>query len=102
MRACMTGLTRRVGVLPLRTRSNGAIGADLTDYKLGFCMVRKSNGSGLYATKDLALAVRKVRCDHQRLPALPSFLCCIIRRWAPRSPLFRCAVASCSLFRSAV
>ena len=39
--------------------SNGAVGADLTAYGLGFCMVLKSDGSGLYATKDLALAKRK-------------------------------------------
>ena len=39
--------------------SNGAVGADLTAYALGFCMVLKSDGSGLYATKDLALAKRK-------------------------------------------
>ena len=39
--------------------SNGAIGADLTKYKLGFCLLLKSNGSGLYATKDLSLAQKK-------------------------------------------
>jgi len=40
-------------------RSNGALGSDLSQFGLGFCMVLKSNGSGLYATKDLALAIRK-------------------------------------------
>jgi len=40
----------------LLINSDGAIGADLTKFKLGFCMLRKSNGCGLYATKDLALA----------------------------------------------
>ena len=39
--------------------SNGAVGADLSAHGLGFCMVLKSDGSGLYATKDLALAKRK-------------------------------------------
>ena len=39
--------------------SNGALGADLSKYGLGFAMVLKSDGSGLYATKDLALAKRK-------------------------------------------
>lgn len=39
--------------------SNGALGCDLTKYKLGFAMLLKSNGSGLYMTKDLALAKRK-------------------------------------------
>jgi len=39
--------------------SNGALGADLASFGLGFCMVLKSDGAGLYATKDLALAKRK-------------------------------------------
>ena len=37
----------------------GAIGIDLEKYKLGFCLLRKSNGATLYATKDLALARQK-------------------------------------------
>lgn len=41
------------------TYSDGAVGCDLTEDKLGFCMLRKSNGSGLYATKDLSLARMK-------------------------------------------
>jgi arginyl-tRNA synthetase len=40
-------------------KSQGAIGADLTPYKLPFCILVKSDGTGLYATKDLALAHRK-------------------------------------------
>jgi arginyl-tRNA synthetase len=39
--------------------SEGAIGADLKPYKLGFMIVRKRDGNTLYATKDLALARRK-------------------------------------------
>ncbi|KAL0489271.1 arginine tRS [Acrasis kona] len=39
--------------------SEGAIGADLTKYKLNFCVLLTSAGNGLYATKDLALAKRK-------------------------------------------
>jgi len=39
--------------------SQGAIGVDLEDQKLGFCMLLKSDGNGLYATKDLELAKRK-------------------------------------------
>lgn len=39
--------------------SDGAIGADLKPYKLGFMIVRKRDGNTLYATKDLALARRK-------------------------------------------
>ncbi|EFC44232.1 predicted protein [Naegleria gruberi] len=38
-------------------KSDGAIGADLG--KLGFCVLLTSAGTGLYATKDLALAKRK-------------------------------------------
>src|SRR5690606_24474135 len=35
---------------------DGAVGADLKDYKLGFMIARKRDGNTLYATKDLALA----------------------------------------------
>ncbi len=37
----------------------GAIGVDLSDYKLGFMLARKRDGNTLYATKDLALARHK-------------------------------------------
>jgi len=37
----------------------GAVGIDLQPYKLGFSILRKSDGNTLYATKDLALARRK-------------------------------------------
>lgn len=39
--------------------SKGALGADLSDQGLGFCMLLKSDGNGLYASKDLLLAQRK-------------------------------------------
>lgn len=42
----------------------GAVGIDLKDEKLGFCLLLKSDGTGLYATKDLELARRKFE-DHQ-------------------------------------
>jgi arginyl-tRNA synthetase len=37
----------------------GCIGIDLEPYKLGFCMLLKTDGNGLYATKDIELARRK-------------------------------------------
>ena len=37
----------------------GAIGVDLSEYKLGFCILLKSDGTGLYSTKDVLLAKRK-------------------------------------------
>lgn len=37
----------------------GAVGADLSEHKLGFMLARKRDGNTLYATKDLALARRK-------------------------------------------
>lgn len=40
-------------------KDNGAVGIDLSDDKLGFCLLLKSDGTGLYATKDLELARRK-------------------------------------------
>ncbi|MEE8142696.1 MAG: arginine--tRNA ligase, partial [Planctomycetota bacterium] len=39
--------------------SEGAIGADLSQFQLPFLLLLKSNGSGLYATKDIALAQLK-------------------------------------------
>ncbi|MCB9092036.1 MAG: arginine--tRNA ligase [Halobacteriovoraceae bacterium] len=42
----------------------GAIGIDLKEEKLGFCLLRKSDGNGLYATKDLELARRKFEEYH--------------------------------------
>ncbi|RPJ75143.1 MAG: arginine--tRNA ligase, partial [Alphaproteobacteria bacterium] len=43
----------------LFVEDNGAIGFDMSDKKLGFFMARKSDGTTLYATKDLALAAVK-------------------------------------------
>ncbi len=40
-------------------KSEGAIGADLSAYKLPFFLLLKSNGTGLYSTKDIALAQMK-------------------------------------------
>eukprot|EP01097_Dermamoeba_algensis_P006937 TRINITY_DN432_c0_g1_i1.p1 TRINITY_DN432_c0_g1~~TRINITY_DN432_c0_g1_i1.p1 ORF type:complete len:762 (-),score=171.22 TRINITY_DN432_c0_g1_i1:146-2386(-) len=40
-------------------KSEGAIGADLKKWNLGFSILLTSAGTGLYATKDLALAKRK-------------------------------------------
>jgi arginyl-tRNA synthetase len=40
-------------------KSEGAIGADLSDANLGFFMLLKSDGRGLYSTKDIALALRR-------------------------------------------
>ena len=37
----------------------GAVGIDLSEYKLGFMLARKRDGNTLYATKDLVLARRK-------------------------------------------
>lgn len=42
----------------------GAVGIDLSDDKLGFCILLKSDGTGLYATKDIELAKRKFE-DHK-------------------------------------
>jgi len=39
--------------------SEGAIGMDLGQDGLGFCMTIKSDGTGLYATKDIMLAQKK-------------------------------------------
>jgi arginyl-tRNA synthetase len=39
--------------------SQGAIGLDFSAENLGFCMLLKTDGTGLYATKDVELARRK-------------------------------------------
>ncbi len=39
--------------------SQGAVGMELSADNLGFCMLLKSDGTGLYASKDLELARRK-------------------------------------------
>lgn len=44
--------------------SEGAVGMDLSEEKLGFCMMIKSDGNGMYATKDIELAYRKFEEDH--------------------------------------
>jgi arginyl-tRNA synthetase len=48
----------KAGVFAL---SDGAIGLDLKEEKLGFVIVRKTDGNTTYATKDLALARVKFR-----------------------------------------
>ncbi|WPU96967.1 arginine--tRNA ligase [Mucilaginibacter sabulilitoris] len=40
-------------------QSEGAVGVDLSEFNLGFCLLIKSDGNGLYATKDLELAKLK-------------------------------------------
>lgn len=45
-------------------RDKGAIGIDLSDDKLGFCLLLKTDGTGLYATKDIELARRKFEDEH--------------------------------------
>jgi len=43
----------------LLIKDDGAIGMDLSSDKLGFCLMIKSDGTGLYATKDVELARKK-------------------------------------------
>lgn len=40
-------------------KDNGAIGLDLSAWKLGFAMLLKSDGNGLYLTKDIDLLTKK-------------------------------------------
>ena len=44
--------------------SEGAIGIDLSEDKLGFCILIKSDGNGNYATKDISLAKKKFEEYH--------------------------------------
>ena len=52
-------LARKYFESGLFKEDQGAIGMDLSDYKLGFCLLIKTDGNGLYATKDIELARRK-------------------------------------------
>ncbi len=45
-------------------QSQGAIGLDFESENLGFCMLLKTDGTGLYATKDIELARRKFQDHH--------------------------------------
>jgi len=47
-------------------KSEGAIGADLSQWDLGFFMLIKSDGHGLYSTKDIELALQKFK-DYPQL-----------------------------------
>lgn len=57
-------LVRKYQEQGLFKEDQGAIGIDLQEDKLGFCILLKSDGTGLYATKDLELARRKFE-DHK-------------------------------------
>jgi arginyl-tRNA synthetase len=52
-------LVRKYREQGLLKESEGALGVDLSEEKLGFCLLIKSDGNGLYATKDIMLAQRK-------------------------------------------
>lgn len=45
-------------------QSEGAIGMDLSEENLGFCVLLKTDGNGLYSTKDIELARRKFQDHH--------------------------------------
>ncbi|MCB0332630.1 MAG: arginine--tRNA ligase [Bdellovibrionales bacterium] len=49
-------LVREYQAKGIFVEDDGAIGADLSDIGLGFCLLIKRNGTALYATRDLALA----------------------------------------------
>lgn len=57
-------LAREYQAKGLFKEDQGAVGIDLSDHKLGFCMLLKSDGNGLYATKDIELARRKFQDYH--------------------------------------
>lgn len=52
-------LVREYQAKGLFKEDQGAVGIDLEAHKLGFCMLLKTDGNGLYATKDIELARRK-------------------------------------------
>ena len=48
----------------LLVKSEGAEGVDLEKYNLGFCLIRKSDGATLYATRDLTAAIDRFNKYH--------------------------------------
>ncbi len=52
-------LTKEYFEMGFLIESQGAIGMDLSTEKLGFCILIKSDGTGNYACKDIALAKKK-------------------------------------------
>lgn len=52
-------LTREYQERGVFVESEGAVGADLRSFGLGFCILIKRDGTAMYATRDLALAQRK-------------------------------------------
>ena len=57
--AASTSLMQKYFAEGRLVRSEGAIGLDLSEFNLGFMLLIKSDGTGLYATKDIELARRK-------------------------------------------
>lgn len=57
-------LVREYQAKGLFKEDQGAVGMDLEPHKLGFCMLLKTDGNGLYATKDIELARRKFQDYH--------------------------------------
>ncbi len=49
-------LAQQLHIQNLLIKDQGAIGMDLSEDNLGFCLMVKSDGTGLYATKDVQLA----------------------------------------------
>lgn len=47
-------------------KSEGALGMNLENEGLGFCLLLKSDGTGLYATKDIELARRKFQSQIEK------------------------------------
>ena len=59
MDAPSVALAREMLGAGLLIEDQGAVGMDLKDEGLGFCLLIKSDGTGLYATKDVLLAKKK-------------------------------------------
>ncbi|MCK5611648.1 arginine--tRNA ligase [Candidatus Pacearchaeota archaeon] len=43
----------------LLKKSQGALGVDLEEFGLGFCIIQKSDGSTIYAARDIAAAIKR-------------------------------------------
>ena len=60
----LPGVVKQLEDLGLITLSQGAKIVDLEDYNLGVCLIQKSDGTSLYATRDIAAAISRYEDYH--------------------------------------
>ena len=54
---CLDSVVKELDYKNLLIKSEGALVVDLNEYNLGYCLIQKSDGTSLYATRDIAAAI---------------------------------------------